>query len=61
MAARATEGVLTTGYFMLLDCQISEFIFHMEVFSKVNKELHPNPNAASQFGGAMEWEEVENG
>jgi hypothetical protein len=61
MAARATEGVLTTGYFMLLDCQISEFIFHMEVFSKVKYKLHPNPDKASQIGGYMEWEEVGNG
>jgi hypothetical protein len=52
----AAGGKASSGYFHLLDLQVSELLFHIDVYTSVQKRTQPKEKP-SGFGGDIQWEE----
>lgn len=56
LAAMCSGGKATAGYFQMLELQVSEFLFHVEIINKVNERAQPKEDKSSVYGGSLEWE-----
>jgi hypothetical protein len=56
VAAMCAGGKANDGYFRLLELQISEFFFHVEVISRVMERSRPKQEKAGVYGGDIDWE-----
>ena len=55
----ACGGELSSGYFRLLDLQVSDMLFHISVVARVKERLNPKPESGIQIPGgvdSIDWE-----
>ncbi|MBD2256652.1 hypothetical protein H6G13_03640 [Pseudanabaena sp. FACHB-2040] len=55
MALLACGGHINSGYFELLELQVSELIYHLEVVQAVQTRIHKDKEKP-QWGEDLEWE-----